>query len=553
MKKSHLFIAVVALAAVLSPTGLSRNLETGVSEEASLPEMSPEDLELARDVYRLQVLVEEALVWREKAVAFARAQADRDARGEPISARDLQLMHEGVDQYIIHRGKIMALARKHEWLGENTRRITLNVGRGSRNIARDAKGTILIDPLDVEGRLAIRRLKLSLAAGLTLYDNYLVAVYPFQNSFRLRFLVDYDRKHKGALSQATASYLRNDNMRKIQRGIHFFDLDQKFRAENPAYEEQTRIQYLELLIRGSFNYDRMREMDKFQHSLELTQSMLKQGKDLLRALGAHSVHTMSEVFGNSVGLIQLRKGKLKALPKAERKRIVEMLRPGDILIEKTPFRLTDKFIPGYFGHIAIWLGTESDLRRLGIWDHELVRGHQKAISKGRAVLEALRPGVTLNTFEHFIDVDDLALIRHRTVPHDDAQLREILLRGFLQIGKEYDFNFDVQTDLRIVCSELAYVVYRDETWPTSNSVGRTTISPDHVAVRAGERQPFEILLFYHDGRRIEDAQVEALYSALLRGKQGEIDETRRIIASPRSPGFGPPPQGAEMPDGEDWN
>ena len=35
------------------------------------------------------------------------------------------------------------------------------------------------------------------------------------------------------------------------------------------------------------------------------------------------------------------------------------LRAGDILLEKTPFRLTDKLIPGYWGHAAVWIGTES--------------------------------------------------------------------------------------------------------------------------------------------------------------------------------------------------
>ena len=31
---------------------------------------------------------------------------------------------------------------------------------------------------------------------------------------------------------------------------------------------------------------------------------------------------------------------------------------GDILLEKTPFRLTDKLIPGYWGHAAVWIGGE---------------------------------------------------------------------------------------------------------------------------------------------------------------------------------------------------
>ena len=36
--------------------------------------------------------------------------------------------------------------------------------------------------------------------------------------------------------------------------------------------------------------------------------------------------------------------------------VKQELRPFDILFEKTPFRLTDKFIPGHFGHVAIYIG-----------------------------------------------------------------------------------------------------------------------------------------------------------------------------------------------------
>ena len=32
------------------------------------------------------------------------------------------------------------------------------------------------------------------------------------------------------------------------------------------------------------------------------------------------------------------------------------MQAGDILLEKTPFRLTDKMIPRYWGHATIWTG-----------------------------------------------------------------------------------------------------------------------------------------------------------------------------------------------------
>ena len=50
-----------------------------------------------------------------------------------------------------------------------------------------------------------------------------------------------------------------------------------------------------------------------------------------------------------------------------------------------------------------------------------------------------------------------------------------------QLGKGYDFNFDVETTHKLVCSELLYQSFGDTVWPTEDYLGRTTISPDNVA------------------------------------------------------------------------
>jgi len=184
------------------------------------------------------------------------------------------------------------------------------------------------------------------------------------------------------------------------------------------------------------------------------------------------------------------------------------------VLEKTPFRLTDKFIPGHYGHVALWVGTEAELTRLGVWDDPLVVARQEAIRSGRSMIEALRPGVTINTLEYFLNVDDLLVLRHTNLT--DAQRREFLLNAFRQIGKPYDFNFDVETDRRIVCSELAYVVFKNEEWPTSKALGRYTISPDNVAVKARSGNPFTPVIMYYDGYRIDDRLGETLDALLAR-------------------------------------
>ena len=90
------------------------------------------------------------------------------------------------------------------------------------------------------------------------------------------------------------------------------------------------------------------------------------------------------------------------------------------------------------------------------------------------------------------------------------------MRAFQQIGKEYDFNFDVETSSKIVCSELPYHVYPDVPWQTEEQLGRFTISPDDIASLAYLEPPlFEVVLLYHDGERVPDAEARSRMADLM--------------------------------------
>ena len=171
------------------------------------------------------------------------------------------------------------------------------------------------------------------------------------------------------------------------------------------------------------------------------------------------------------------------------------------------------FIPGYFGHVAIWLGTEVELRELGIWErlpeiearareYLSYKGpsFKDSIRQGRYIIEALRPGVQMNTFDHFLDINDMAVFRPKNLTLEERVFT--LEKAFMQAGKKYDFSFDVETDKTIVCSELVYVTFEKFPWPTESSMGRYTINPDHVAELGMNENYFDIVMFYNKGRNI---------------------------------------------------
>lgn len=231
---------------------------------------------------------------------------------------------------------------------------------------------------------------------------------------------------------------------------------------------------------------------------------------------------ISKLFGNTAGMFQSRDGKLKKLIVDSRAMsdLRKSLKPLSILLEKTPQRLTDHFIPGYFGHVAIWIGNMGEIshykvnyqnKLIPLIHHPVVKPHLEKLKEGKLVLEALRlPGVTLNTLENFMDIDDLVIMNPPEL--SDEETAAHLLRAFSQIDKPYDFNFNVESEVEIVCSELIYTIFTNESWPVSNSLGRFTISPDHVASKA--QGIFTPKVMFLSGKKIENDLDIALLKVL---------------------------------------
>lgn len=229
---------------------------------------------------------------------------------------------------------------------------------------------------------------------------------------------------------------------------------------------------------------------------------------------------VSKGFGNLMGLIELRKGKLSGQADWE-EFVGSRLHPGDILLEKTPFRLTDRFIPGHFGHAAIYVGGTEQLRRLGLASNPLIRQYLTEISSGHTIVEALRDGTQLSDLEHFLNIDDLAILRPKPGVVSKEEVREAISLAFSHIGKAYDFNFDTNTWDAIVCSELIFQTYIRIPWTYDKVLSSYTISPDDIAIFAGsgDDRPLTLVTFIHDGDLVHDLPTgldhEDLYIQLL--------------------------------------
>lgn len=209
------------------------------------------------------------------------------------------------------------------------------------------------------------------------------------------------------------------------------------------------------------------------------------------------VHHISGGIGNAAGSVRFRKGTMWQDEQLASS-IEAKLLPMDIITERTPFILTDRFIPGHFGHNAFWIGTEDQLRALGIWNQPYLRPYHQAIREGYNIFETDRSGTHLKRLSDFMNVDEFAIVRREDRPRDIAGINEFYAVLFAQYGKTYDFNFDVETTDKLVCSELIYQAFGDVVWTTEPYLGRFTISPDNVASIIVEKDtPFK-LIYAHE-------------------------------------------------------
>lgn len=450
-------------------------------------DLEKEQLSLA--IAHFQSLTEWSLALREESLLFAKEILSKRTDDNPISGADLEKLQVGIKEHLTLRKLMLNLVHHYE----------------NQSELQSSRHKISSNEL-----VKIKSKLLPLATAAILYDNFYLAVTTYHDKGFLRRIIN--RANKGydisenCLEEVADSFYSVTNRKKIRKALKSVKT-MRSQLEKIAKRDK-ELAYLMLIIDSSIMLEKIDSSNSISDFAGKLSLIGNESVDSFWGVTNFLSGKTSQAFGNTVGLVEVRKGKLYNNAELTRK-IKSQLKPMDILLEKTPFRLTDKLIPGYFGHVAIWVGSEDELKALNLWSHPLIKPHQKAISEGKCVLEALRSGVMLNSLDHFLNIDDLAVLRPTNHAIDKVVLTR---RAFRQVGKAYDFNFDVETLDTIVCSELIYQVFADMSWPTDSVMGRCTISPDNVAQKV--EQEFNTTLLYIDGAEVRDNRDQRLLTLL---------------------------------------
>lgn len=231
------------------------------------------------------------------------------------------------------------------------------------------------------------------------------------------------------------------------------------------------------------------------------------------------------------------------------------LDPGDILLQRREWYVSNVGLPGFWSHAALYVGTpeerrayfdDPEVRRWVISQGEQSGEFEKLLQwrypqayarslepqeEGHVarVLEAISEGVVFTTLEHSAAADSMAALRPRL---ERAEKAQALLRAFKYMGRPYDFNFDFQTDSALVCTELVYKSYeptpgfRGVRLEVEEIVGRTAIPANSIARQLDDEMRHGVpqldMVLFLDGQEKLGKAVEA-----------DVDELRRSWRRPK--------------------
>lgn len=221
--------------------------------------------------------------------------------------------------------------------------------------------------------------------------------------------------------------------------------------------------------------------------------------------------------------------------------IKNVVRPGDVLLERREWYLSNAGLPGFWTHSAFYLGTDKELdeyfsteavkKEFNLENEKSFSSYLKerfpvkyAIydklnkqSEQHRVIEAISEGVVFTSLEYSAHCDSVAVLRPAFLSRVEKAYAVIAV--FEYHGRPYDFNFDFNSDSELVCTELVYKAYEKTAnssgikFPLKTVLGRKILSANDIAEmyyleRVNGDSQFQFIIFY-DGDEIRKRSILA--------------------------------------------
>ncbi|MGC4012993.1 MAG: YiiX/YebB-like N1pC/P60 family cysteine hydrolase [Luteolibacter sp.] len=122
------------------------------------------------------------------------------------------------------------------------------------------------------------------------------------------------------------------------------------------------------------------------------------------------------------------------------------LRPGDVIVTRHDDAVSNLFLPGFWPHAALYLGSAEERAALGVDFPNHGGGPVR-------FLESKKDGVRFRPLDETLEVDACVVIRS---PLEGRELAAALCRAISHEGKLYDFLFDFRSAERLACTAVIY-------------------------------------------------------------------------------------------------
>ncbi|PRQ04346.1 hypothetical protein ENSA5_08550 [Enhygromyxa salina] len=228
---------------------------------------------------------------------------------------------------------------------------------------------------------------------------------------------------------------------------------------------------------------------------------------------------------------------------------VAQLEPGDILLSRKNWYVSNVGLPGFWPHAILYIGTPEEFtayfddpeveawvreqsgeaidlptyigRR---WPSRWLRYSFDDHGQPYRVIEAISEGVVFNTMAH-ASGDYLAALRPRLSKKAKAQA---IVDAFSYLDRPYDFDFDFATDHALVCTELVWRAYRP-------AAGKDGLDLDLVEVAGRPTLPAnDLARQFVTERGTAAAQLDFVYfiDAIEKQRKAVVSDEAAFLATP---------------------
>lgn len=245
-----------------------------------------------------------------------------------------------------------------------------------------------------------------------------------------------------------------------------------------------------------------------EHNVDLQQYAVARARTRARQTGNKSRDLVGRaLYGLQKAVSRLISGKFThighkpQLPPDIADQVRQLLRPGDVFVNRKEHAITNYFLPGFWPHAAFYIGRTDQLEQMGIADHPNGEPRWSRLLEcagpcdGR-VVEALKDGVRIRSLASPFAADAIAVIRPRL---SSEVITEAITRALFHDGKPYDFDFDLTRSDRLVCTEVVYRSFEglaSVNFSLTDRAGRKTLAAEDLLNMALAEQHFEVVAAY---------------------------------------------------------